>query len=205
MGAIESGDGKSQAFADASARLEEILHDASPDGPTVDWLLTHLFERSPEFLLLLFTPLAVVPGTSPIVGAVLMVVALPLMAHHRSFFVPRFLASRRIATARLARALNRATSLLKRYERFALAHPHPPARSHNRLTGILVLLLSAALLVPLPFSNVMPGLTLGLLGLASLEGDGRLLWCAVALTVASFLIILWEVSSAMHVAGWLAA
>lgn len=205
MGATESGDGKSQAFADASARLEEVLHDASPDGPTVDWLVTHLFERSPEFLLLLFMPLAVVPGTSPIAGVVLIVVALPLMAHRRSFFVPRFLASRRIATVRLARALNRATSLLKRYERFALAHPHAPARAHNLLVGGMVLLLSAALFVPLPFTNVMPGLTIGIVGLASLEGDERLLWLAAALTAVSFLIILWAVFSAFHLAAWVGA
>jgi hypothetical protein len=92
----------------------------------------------------------------------------------RSFYVPRFLASRRIAPPRFERALNTAMSLLKRYARYALAHPHPPARARNRLSGVLVLLLSAALMVPLPFSNVLPGVTVGVVALASLEGDNLL-------------------------------
>lgn len=201
---VETNDDKSRSFATASARLEEIFNGASQDGPTLEWLLTHLFERSPEFLLLLFMPLAVTPGTSPVAGMVLMVVALPLMLHRRVFFVPDFLARRRISPMRLERALNGAMWLLKRYERFALAHPHPPARTRNRLAGFLVLVLSLALMVPLPLSNVLPGLTVGLVALASLEGDDQLLWLAAALTAGSFLLILWEASSVLHLATWLA-
>ena len=185
-------------LAEASVRIDKMLRDASPEGVTVEWLLAHLFIRSPEFLFLTFAPVAIIPATSPIAGALLLIVAVPLVFHRRNIFVPRFLAMRIIRPAQLARAFTLAKGALKRYEVYALAHPHPPTSRHTWLAGALVTVLSATLLVPLPFSNVIPGFAIGTLAIASLEQDGRLFILGALLTATSLLFILLELISAYH-------
>ena len=185
----------------ASAALDALLVEAPKDGVTMEWLLAHFLTRSPEFLFLAATPVAIVPATSPFAGALLLVAALPLVFHRRAFALPGFLAARRISPARLAGAVRTMQAILKRYEKFALAHPHPPARHRTRLAGLLVSALAAALLVPLPFSNVLPGFTIGTVALASLEEDGRLLLLALFLTAISLFTVSLEAFSAFHLAA----
>ena len=187
--------------AGASARLEEVLQQVPPDRVSVDWILSHFFDRSPEFLFLVFTPVAIVPATSTLAGAVMLIAAVPMMFHHRGFALPRTLLARTIPRVKLERAVNSLLALLKRYEAYALAHPHPPARHHTRLAGFLVAALAASLLVPLPFSNILPGLTIGTVSLASLEQDGRLLLLASVLTTISLLAVTAEALSVFHLAA----
>ena len=198
MTATDHGD--EELAGQASAALEAVLREAPKDGVTMEWLLAHLLTRSPEFLFLAITPVAILPATSPFAGALLLVAALPLVFHRRAFPLPEFLASRQIPVARLERAIRSVQKVLKRYESFALAHPHPPTRHRTRLAGLLVSALAAALLVPLPFSNVLPGFTIGTVALASLEEDGRLLAVASFLTVISLVAVSLEAFSAFHLA-----
>ncbi len=176
----------------ASVRIEEMLQAAPAEGLTIDWLLAHLFSRSPEILFLAFTPVAVVPATSTFAGALLLVAAMPLVLHRRGFLVPTFLARRTIPVEKVERSFKGLLVILKFYETYALRRPHLPERHHTKLVGVLVATLSAALLIPLPFSNVLPGLTIGAVALASLEQDERLLLLATLLTGISLLVVLLE-------------
>jgi hypothetical protein len=186
---------------EASRSIEEALLDTPAEGATVDWLLRHLSDRSPEILFLAFTPVAVIPATSPLAGAVLLVIAIPLIFHRRAFPVPAFLSRKKLSRAQILRAFMISELLLRRYEAFALVHPHPPSRHHTRLTGVLVATLSSALLVPIPFSNVLPGLTIGTVAVASLEQDGRLFLVGSFLTAISLLLVLLEALVGYHLIG----
>jgi hypothetical protein len=65
----------------------------------------------------------------------------------------------------------------------------------KRTVGIVVLALSGTLVfIPIPLSNVVPALTIALISLAYLEGDGVLL--SIALLAALVLL------SVAAVAGW---
>jgi hypothetical protein len=197
---IMGGPGDEQP-GEVSLRLEEILHEAPASGVTIDWLLEHLFIRSPEILFLLFTPVAIVPATSPFAGALFLVAAIPLIAHRRGFLVPQFLAARQIPAARLERAFGGVLPVLKWYEAYAISHPHPPAKHHTRLVGILVTMLSVVLLLPLPFSNVLPGFAIGTVALAALEQNDKLLILASLLSAVALLAVFLEALSAFHLAA----
>ncbi len=149
----------------------------------------------------LFTPVAIVPATSPFAGALLLVAAVPLIAHRRGFFVPQFLATRHFPAARLDRAFKGVLPVLKWYEAYALSHPHPPAKHHTRLVGLLVTLLSMVLLLPLPFSNVLPGFAIGAVAVAALEQDGKLLILASLLSAVALLTVFFEAFSVFHLAA----
>jgi hypothetical protein len=159
-----------------SSQMENVLRELPAEGATIDWLLSHLLTRSPEMIFLTLTPIAIVPATSPFAGALLFAVALPLVLRRDGLRMPHFLAAKKIRAARVERVFKASAALLKRYETYALRRPHPPARHHTRLVGALVLMLSAMLLVPLPFSNVLPGFTVGtvaLYGGVVVAGAGR--------------------------------
>src|SRR5690242_6557080 len=182
---------------------EQWLQDAPPNV-TAGWLFEHLLDRSPEIVFLAFTPIAIVPATSPVAGAILAVAALPMIFRHRHSYLPRWAARKIIPRAKIERVLQTLDKLLSRYETYALKHPHPPAGHHTVLVGTMVTILSATLLVPLPFSNVLPGITIGTVALASLEQDRALLILASALTILSLLSVSIEAFWTYHLATILA-
>ncbi len=186
--------------AEASQLMESVLGQVPADGVTVAWIREHLLLRSPEMLFLAFTPFAVLPATSPVAGILLLCTATPLIFRRRNIFVPLFAGQRRLSAARFEKASRLLLRILKRYEAYAMRRPHPPSRRHTRWTGLLIAVLGAALLVPLPFSNVLPGFTVGTVALASLEQDNRLLILASLMTVVSLLAVALEAMPVYHLA-----
>jgi hypothetical protein len=188
-------------LAAVSEGIEDMLHDAPPGRVKADWLVSHLFDRSPEILFLVFTPIAIVPATSTLAGALLLMAAMPMMFRRHAVSLPRNLAFRTVARAKVERAFHGLIAVLRGYEAYALRHPHPPAARHTRWVGFLVALLALTLLVPLPFSNILPGFAIGTVALASLEQDGKLMLMASALATISILAVAMEAFSAFHVAA----
>ncbi|MBS0281923.1 MAG: exopolysaccharide biosynthesis protein [Proteobacteria bacterium] len=189
--------------ADASALVESMLRQVPADGVTAAWIEEHFLIRSPEMLFLIFTPFAVIPATSPVAGILLLCTATPLIFRRRAIFVPLLAGKGRLSAARFEKASRLLLRLLKRYEAYAMRRPHPPSHRHTRWTGLLIAVLGAALLVPLPFSNVLPGFTVGTVALASLEQDNRLLILASLLTGVSLLAVALEALPVYHLAALL--
>lgn len=188
---------------DASALIEGVLREVPADGVTAAWIQEHFLVRSPEMLFLAFTPFAVIPATSPLAGILLMCTATPLIFRRRTILVPLFAGKGRLSAARFEKASRLLLLILKRYESYAMRRPHPPSHRHTRWTGLLIAVLGAALLVPLPFSNVLPGFTVGTVALASLEQDNRLLILASVLTGVSLLAVALEAVPVYHLAALL--
>lgn len=92
--------------------------------------------------------------------------------------------------------------MLRYLERFIRPRWTTPFQWTKRIAGIVVLLLSLGLLVPVPMSNIPPALTILLIAFAYLEEDGVLL--CLALTAAPVLLaiaaaVTWQ---ALGSAGW---
>jgi hypothetical protein len=83
--------------------------------------------------------------------------------------------------------VQRAVPPLRYLERFIHPRWRTPFEPTKRLVGLIVLILSAAMVFsPIPFSNVVPALVLALTALAYLEEDGVLL--LVALIAATIVL-----------------
>jgi hypothetical protein len=79
-------------------------------------------------------------------------------------------------------------------ERLARRHDGAIAEALRPFTKTAILLLSCTLLVPLPFSNVVPSLAIGFIAFATLEGDCVLLpfsLVAGALSLAITMVTIW--------------
>jgi hypothetical protein len=171
-----------------SVVLEALLRDAPPDYVTIAWLITSLHKRSFGVVMLLIALVSLVPGPSAFIGILLAFPALQMILGQESPSLPRFIALRRIPTPRITRLVRRAIPLLRRLE--TIIHPrwHTPFEATKRVVGSIILLLAATLLLPLPFSHVIPTLVIMLISFAYLEEDGVLLCMSLAAALASFAI-----------------
>ena len=186
---------KTGTLVPASVVLQR-LHDAAPkDHFTLQWLMGGLRKRSFGVIMLLLAVVAVAPGVSVVAGLLLMIPAFQMIIGQPAPVFPRRIADRPLPTRHLAALVQRAVPVLRYLEK--IIHPRWPTAlsASKRVDGVVVLILSATLLAPIPLSNVVPALVIALISLAYLEEDGLLLSIALlsaVIVLALALAALWE-------------
>jgi hypothetical protein len=180
------------SYVPTSVVLKRLLETAPDSHVTLGWLMASLQERSFGIVMLLMALVGLAPGVSVVAGPLLAIVAIQMILDRRAPLIPRMIASRRLATHRFARLVTRLIPMLVLLE--SVTHPRWPTPFHitKRTVGVVVLLVTLLLLVPIPLSNVPPALAIMLLSLAYLERDGVLL--AVALLAALILLAIASVA-----------
>jgi hypothetical protein len=187
-----------------SVVLEELLKDAPPDHVTIAWLMGSLRERSFGIVMLLMALVALIPGASMFIGVLLSVPGFQMILARRNPVLPRFVARRRLPTRRLARLIGRAVPLLRRIERLIRPRWHTPFEATKRVVGLVVLLLGATMLAPLPFAHVLPALVIMMISFAYLEEDGVFLCIALAAALVSLSMTAAVAWATVRASDWLA-
>jgi hypothetical protein len=174
--------------------LLQRLHDEAPtDHFTLAWLLGTLHNRSFGAILLICAVVAIAPGISIVAGVLLMIIAAQMIAGRTAPMFPTSIALRALPTRHLAALLQHALPALRYLER--VVHPRwsTPDEPTKRVIGIAVFMLGvAAVVTPIPLSNIPPALVIALISLAYLEGDGLLL--AIGLLFAVILLTIESVA-----------
>ena len=181
-------------------RLSQILpHLADGDGETltIGDIVAQMQDRAHTALLVLFAlpnTLPSIPGTSAITGIPLVYLSLQL-AVGRTPWLPGFVTQRRISRQGLALMLQRAQPWMERGERFL--HPrlgNLTGPTAQKAVGVLMVILAFAVLLPIPFGNMLPSLAIIFLALGLMEEDGA--WVigglvTMAVGVVVFSTVLW--------------
>ncbi len=160
----------------------QVLHDEAPaDDFTLLWLMEGLNERSFGLIILLLAAAAATPGLSFVAGLLLMIPAFQMAAGHSVPVFPRRIAARPVPTRHLA-ALVRCVAPVLRYTEKAMRRRWQiSVVANRRIVGAVVMMLRATLIfTPIPLSNIVPALVIGLISLAYLEEDGLLLAISLA-------------------------
>jgi hypothetical protein len=186
----EFGRMNTKAHVPTSTILQELVDNAPADQVTLEWLLDRLHKRSFGVVMLLLALIATIPGISGFVGLVLAVPALQMIVGRVRPVFPRRIGTRPLPTRHFVRVLQRAVPVLKRLEKAIHPRWQTPFEPTKRIVGIIVLLLCALLLVPVPMSQVLIALVIGLIALAYLEEDGVLLALALLAAIALMMITL---------------
>lgn len=171
-----------------SVILEGLAREAPRGDVSPEWIIGNLRERSFGIVMLVIALVGLVPGASPFVGILLAVPAIQMMLGHKGPVLPRRVATRRIPTARLVRLLERVIPVFRRMEKIVRPRWGTPFEATKRVVGLIVLLLGATLLAPIPFTHVIPILAIMLLAFAFLEEDGVLLCIALGMAAISVTI-----------------
>jgi len=175
--------------APSSQVLEQLLDQVPADYFTLGWLTVTLQQRSFGIIMLFLGLLAAVQVGSTVPGLLLAALAMQMIAGRSGPIFPHFITTRRLPTRHLLRLSRRGIRVLRYLEK--AVHPRWPAtfEATKRVTGLMVLLLTAVLLLtPVPLSNIAPAMVIAMISLAYIEEDGLLL--AAAILAAMVLISL---------------
>ena len=140
---------------------------------------------------------------SIIAGLLLFIPAFQMILGHAAPAFPQSIAVRPLPTSQLSALVQRAIPALQTLEKVVYPRWPIPHQATKRLVGVVVLLLDVTVtFTPLPLSNIIPALLIGLISLAYLQEDGLVL--SVALTLAAVLLTadLLAVQEAIRGAEW---
>ncbi|MBL8544705.1 MAG: exopolysaccharide biosynthesis protein [Hyphomonadaceae bacterium] len=180
-----------EAAGDTASAVLDDLVDAYPHDTlvTVGDLLDRLDSRAHGVLLLVLAlPMCIpnVPGISTIFGLLMMAPAVQLVLGSRRLWLPQRVRTMNVDFGALRRALQVATPPLKRIE--YLIKPRLSALTRFPVTiviGLQTLLMAIILILPIPFANWPPGMTVAMTALALLQRDGALMLLTIPAAIAS--------------------
>jgi hypothetical protein len=171
-----------------SVILENLRLRVPESDVTLSWLIDALGTRSFGLLLLIMAIVGLMPGASVFMGILIPIPALQMVIGRVAPVLPRFIAHRRLSAPRLVRILARVIPVLARMERYVRPRWQARFKVAKRAVGVAILLLAATLVVPVPFSHVIPALVILLIAFAFLEEDGVLLILGLVAAVLSLLL-----------------
>lgn len=156
---------------------------AEIDAPeiAVGDLIGHLRARAYGVIFIILALISLVPAMSIPGGVLIAVFAVQMAAGIRSPRLPRRLAELSIPMSRLSWAVDKLLPVLAYLERHVRPRwPWLTAPPAINLVGLLMAILSVTFALPLPFTQLPPGLAILLIAVAMLERDGRVLLVGVA-------------------------
>ena len=175
-----------------SKLLQELANDTTRDRVAVGDLLQALGDRAIGALLFIFAfpnIFPVPPGTSAILGAPLVFLAAQLTFGMRPW-LPGLISRRSMTRTDFHCVVKRVAPWLERAEK--LLRPRVSVLTLPPLeyaVGLICLLLATVLVLPIPFGNMLPALSISLLALGLLERDGYAVVTGLVAAVLSAVLV----------------
>ncbi len=175
-----------------SQNLLAQLHGGDTARVSLQDLLDGVKTHARATLMILFSlPNLVpsVPGMSAITGLPLLYLALQMMMGN-PVWLPKFIAGRSFLRSDLLRIITRLLPYLQRVER--VLQPRHLILSRPKvvqLIGLVCVVLSTLIALPIPLGNFLPAVAIILFSLGTLESDGLFIMAGFATSVASVLFI----------------
>ncbi|MEN3001011.1 MAG: exopolysaccharide biosynthesis protein [Armatimonadota bacterium] len=183
----------------AEARLSELFSatlDTDADGTvSLEEVLARAGDRSYGIMLLVlaipcFIPV-LPPGTSGVIGVLMILVALQMLLGRRQPWLPARWRRKRLAPATVQAIQTKGVALLQRIERVSYPRGRWLTRNGLMLRGsaLIIILLSLVLSSPMPFMNTLPALSVALIAVGLMNHDGYLLLAGNLLGLVVLVIV----------------
>ena len=174
--------------------MQVLKEEKEPETITYRDLVVRLGDQAFGLIIILFAlpsalPLSIIPGFSFIFGLPIMIVACHLIIGKQELWLPQYLAKKEINSTRLRHIIEKAVPYLIKIEH--LLKPRGvflASKGMERLHGLLLLMLSILLALPIPLSNFFVAALIILLGLGLAEKDGVMIILAYLGTFTLLLI-----------------
>ncbi len=181
----------------APHRLSDVLRRIAAydmgEHVTLGFLMRRLRGRGYGALLFLFAAPNIIPlppGSSTILATPLLILSAQLMLGLRAPHLPAFLAHAKMKRETFQTIVGKLLPWIERAEKYL----KPRAKFltgmlARRIIGLLIFILSAILVLPIPLGNLLPGLAVAILALALVERDGLAVIVGVVAFVASVIFV----------------
>lgn len=172
----------------ALARLRDlprVVGDGAPLGTLIDGLGRGAMGLS----LLLLAVATFLPGLAPIFGLALVLVSLDMLLDRPRPTLPGWLRRRRVRGQDLEAAIGRIAPRLTWLEKHV--RPRAPHLLHGgwvRLAGAAVMLDAVLIVLPIPFGNTAPALSVLAIALGLAAQDGKALLAGLGLSALALIV-----------------
>lgn len=178
-----------------SAILMAIARAQDKDRISIGDLLDALRRRALGALMFIFavpTALPMPPGVSAVVGAPLLFLTVQLMFGMQPW-LPKVITDRSLSRVDFEKVVNTVAPWLARAE--GIMRPRFTFMAHRpmvHLVGLVALVMSIVLFLPIPLGNMLPSVAICIMSLGLLERDG--VWVLIGLATAILsLVVVWGV------------
>lgn len=145
------------------------------------------------FFGLMSAAIGIIPGTTTVLGAPLLLIGLQLAVRQDQLWLPRWALSRWIERETYRRGVDRVLPRLRKVER--LSRPRLAIMTGELsevLIGVATVLLASILVLPIWGGNLLPALIIATFGFGLMQRDGLavlIAWSAIALIGVAALVI----------------
>lgn len=188
--------------------IDRLATRTASDRLTMTDLVAWFQDRATLALLMIFGILNMLPnppGSSMILGLPMLYLSLALLLGRQPWF-PRIVMERGISSALVATIAARASPVLRRCER--LLKPRLSALVQDwafRLSGLLCLVMSVILILPVPLSNIPPAACMTALAFALAMRDGLAVLVVWILSLACLVLMSGIIAATVLLVAGLAA
>lgn len=180
---------KTHTYEKTSILLNRIANELEGDKIKLGLLLYRLRRRSYGGLLLILSIVSLVPGISVLAGILMLLLSIQIAIGYKSPSIPKFFGRYCLRVTQLKAFLSKGKLSIEKVEKFVKPRmvflTAPPV---TLLIGCLIFFLAALLIIPIPFSNLLPAICIALFSLGLLERDGSMIIAGFLLSVFAFLI-----------------
>ena len=159
----------------ASDVLEGVVRDSSADYISFLEIKTSFHRRGFGLLMFFFAlPIAILPPGLTLIPAVpLLLFSLQMLNGVDSPWLPKWIAKKTIQREKIALIVEKSSPYLKRAEK--LLRPRfffASSKNGEKIVGLFGLIFSLSVIVPLPFTNLLPAIGIIVMSLGLLSKDG---------------------------------
>ncbi len=186
----------------ASDVLERAVSRYTTDRISLGELVHALHERGFAIIMLLLVlpncvPIPVPPGVSTILSLPLIFFSVQMLIGWDAPWLPRWLKRRTIRRETLSKMVALAAPRLKKIEKVLKPrYPFASSQTGERVIGLLWLIFSLSIAIPLPGTNFLPGLGIMIMALGLLSRDGLIIAAGMLVGMAGI-----GVTTAILIAG----
>ncbi|WP_113169124.1 exopolysaccharide biosynthesis protein [Agrobacterium sp. fls2-241-TYG-188a] len=187
-----------QTMAAALGRLPEDL----PEKVTLEGLLQSLGDKAIAFVLVVFAIPAIIPTpgipAGMIFGTALAILSLQIMFGAKKLVLPGFLGRLSISRSIIELTASKAAPRLAKLEKMLRPRGHVLSKHLGpAVIGIVIFLMAVLIALPIPFGNVLPGLSVLAIALGLAQKDDVAVLTGFALALLSMVT-----SVAIIYGGW---
>lgn len=175
---------------------QPLPEEAQAENLSIAAMLERLHERSFGLIIILLGLPIAIPGCPPPIPSIfalpLCVLCFQMMLGYSAPVLPGFIARRNVNQASLQRTIKRSLPYIRTAEK--LIAPRLAVltgRRSERVMGLIMLLFSMTILIPLPLTNTVPGISVIIMSAGLLSRDGLLVIAGTILGAAWITLLLW--------------
>ena len=172
-----------------SLLLKQLLAKLPKEDVSIGFIILQMRRRSFGGIFIILAALALFPGISFFAGLAMLIPAFQMALGFRAPLLPRRIRKRRIGVAALLTLGNRTIPWVEKAEHYfkprwiPLTLPPVPM-----FIGVIIIGLALIVMLPLPFSNLLPALALITLSLGLIERDGLMIGIGLILAIIALVV-----------------